>query len=263
MSTLKGKNIIVTGASSGIGEMIARFIAEGGGSPILVARSELKLRTLQQEISNVYSVPCNYYTVDLTNLEQWRDGLNKIINDYSRVDAIVNNAGIGIFDFIENIKWEDIERMFQLNVFALMQGIHQILPHFEQNKQGHIINIASQAGKISTPKSSIYGATKHAVIGYTNALRLEVASKGIYVTTVNLGPVRTNFFDMADPTGSYQQSVDRFMLDPAYVARKVVGGLFKPKREINLPYWMDIGSRVYQMFPNLIEKLLKHQFNRK
>ena len=83
------------------------------------------------------------------------------------------------------------------------------------------------------------------------------------MTTVNLGPVKTNFFNVADPFGNYQQSVEKYMLDPNDVAEKIVKVLFTNKREINMPKWMDVGSRFYQVFPSLIERLLKSQFNKK
>ncbi|MDL4840725.1 SDR family NAD(P)-dependent oxidoreductase [Aquibacillus rhizosphaerae] len=263
MSKLQSKNIIVTGGSSGIGERIAWYIAENGGTPILVARSEDKLIELKQQINETFSVNCQYYVVDLIKLDEWENCLQTIIRDYNKIDAVINNAGFGVFDYIEDTKWDDVERMFKLNVFALIRGVHQTLPHLIKNKKSHIINIASQAGKIATPKSSIYSATKHAVIGFTNALRLEVERKGVYVTAVNLGPVRTNFFNVADPSGGYQKSVDRYMLDPDDVAKKVVGVLFTNKREINMPGWMNVGSKFYQLFPSIVEKMLKKQFNRK
>ncbi|WP_323368601.1 SDR family NAD(P)-dependent oxidoreductase [Radiobacillus deserti] len=206
--TLKDKTIIVTGASSGIGERLAHQIASQGGNLLLTARSEEKLTNLQTELKELYSIDCRIYKADLLDLNAWKSALNKMISDVPRIDAIINNAGFGIFDKVEEeSKWEDTENMFRLNVFALIQGIQQLLPHFISNRAGHIVNIASQAGKISTPKSASYAATKHAVIGFSNALRLEVEDYGIYVTSVNLGPVATNFFHVADPSGTYQKSV--------------------------------------------------------
>ena len=88
--------------------------------------------------------------------------------------------------------------------------------------RGHIINIASMAGKIATANSSVYAATKFAVIGFSDALRLELADKGVYVTTVNPGPIETSFFDQADPSGAYLESVKKFVLSPKYVAKKII-----------------------------------------
>ncbi|MRH42321.1 SDR family NAD(P)-dependent oxidoreductase [Aquibacillus halophilus] len=263
MSKVTGKNIIITGASSGIGKEIAMEIASKGGFPILVARSVDKLIDLQQMLTVNYSINCSYYVADLTNLDTWENVLADIIFDHKSVDAIVNNAGVGIFNLLEESNWEDTERMIQLNVLSLIKGVQVILPHFLDRKQGHIVNIGSQAGKMSTPKSAVYSASKHAVIGFSNALRLELRNKGIFVTTVNLGPVRTNFFDVADPTGKYKKAVDKYMINPNQVAKQVVKYLFTNKREINLPRWMDAGSKLYQLFPSIVEKLLRKQFLKK
>lgn len=125
------------------------------------------------------------------------------------------------------------------------------------------MNIASQAGKIATPKSSIYSATKHAVLGYTNSLRMELSDQRIFVTAVNPGPIETNFFTIADEKGTYVKNVKKFMLKPEYVAKKVVDAMLTPTREINLPRWMNTGSVVYALFPRLFERLGKRMFNKK
>ncbi|WP_407268836.1 SDR family NAD(P)-dependent oxidoreductase [Radiobacillus sp. PE A8.2] len=263
LKELHNKNIIITGASSGIGEKIATRVAARGANPILVARSETKLEQLQTELTRKFAVECRYYVADLVDVESWKTTLQQIIADAGKVDALINNAGVGIFEYVNEASWESTDRMFQLNVMALIQAVYQVLPHFIEQGHGHIVNIASMAGKIATPKAAVYSSTKHAVLGFSNALRLETAATGVYVTTVNLGPVKTNFFTTADPEGTYQQSVQRYMLDPDQVAKKVVNSLFTKKREINMPGWMDAGSKVYSLFPHLFERLLKNQFNKK
>jgi uncharacterized protein len=138
-----------------------------------------------------------------------------------------------------------------------------VLPAMKQRRSGHIINIASQAGKIATPKSSVYSATKHAVLGYTNSLRMEVADDNIYVTAVNPGPIATNFFEVADKQGTYVKNVKRFMLQPEYVAKQVVNRMMTRTREINLPRWMSPGSIFYSLFPRTFELFGKRVFNQK
>jgi hypothetical protein len=92
---------------------------------------------------------------------------------------------------------------------------------------------------------------------------MELAGKGVKVTTVNPGPVKTNFFQMADPEGNYQANVARWMIEPEYVARKVVEAIGKNRREINLPFFMGAGARLYQVFPTLVEKALGRWINKK
>ncbi len=145
--------------------------------------------------------------------------------------------------------------MIDVNVLGLMACTGEILPYMREQGFGHIINIASQAGKFATPKSSAYSASKHAVLGYTNSLRMEAARYGVMVTAVNPGPIATDFFSIADETGNYVKSVEKFMLDPEKVAEKVIDSLFTNRREINLPRWMNAGSVFYQIFPYFVEKL--------
>lgn len=261
---VRNKTIIITGASSGIGERLSWHIAKNGGIPIMIARSIEKLEKQQENLKRSFDATSFVYQADLMSDEEVETVMQQILIDHKQIHGLINNAGAGVFDYVESVQTEDMERMFQLNVFALIHGTKLILPQFLANRRKcHIINIASQAGKVATPKSAVYAATKHAVLGFTNALRLEVARNGVYVTAVNLGPVKTNFFKTADQSGKYAKGVARYMLDPDKIAKKTVKHLFKKKREINLPLWMNIGSRLYQLFPSLIEVLLGKQFDRK
>ncbi|MBM7552381.1 SDR family NAD(P)-dependent oxidoreductase [Thalassobacillus pellis] len=260
---LKGKKVLITGASSGIGQYLAIHVARNGGHPILVARSGNRLELIAKILKEKFDTDCYWYKADLTNGNEWKDVSDIIFYDHDSIDALINNAGMGIFENYCGSKWQDIERMLQVNVHAPLRITHQVLPHFIAQKSGHIINIASQAGKMATPKSAVYSATKHALLGFSNALRMEVEGWGILVTTVNLGPVRTNFFKQADPTGNYETAVEHLMLDANQVANRIVKQLFIPKREINLPTWMDAGSKVHQLFPSVTEKMLRSQFNKK
>ncbi|WP_079479812.1 SDR family NAD(P)-dependent oxidoreductase [Halobacillus salinus] len=260
---IKGKKILITGASSGIGQYLAIHVARQGGTPIMVARSRDRLEIIAEKIKDAFGTRACWYEADLSNDADWKDIIDQICYDHGSIDALINNAGMAVFELVSESKWKDIDRMISVNVKSLFRTTHQLLPHFLQQGSGHIVNIASQAGKIATPKSAVYSATKHAVLGFTNALRMEVEDKGIFVTSVNLGPVRTNFFKQADPSGAYERSVDRIMLDPNQVALEVVNALFVKQREINLPSWMNSGSKVYSIAPALMEKAMQGQFKKK
>ncbi|WP_100010731.1 SDR family NAD(P)-dependent oxidoreductase [Lentibacillus sediminis] len=262
-NSVNGKTIVITGASSGIGERIAWHIAKHGGTPIMVARSQEKLAALKYNMEEEFGIQAHIYQADLQVEGEITSLCKQLYSEHKQIHGLINNAGAGMFQHVTDISWQHIERMMQLNVMALIRMTKELLPHFLQHRQGHVVNVASQAGKISTPKSAVYAATKHAVLGFTNSLRMEVKEQKIHVTSVNLGPVRTNFFTEADPGGTYQKAVERYMLDPDAVAIKIVNSLFTKKREINLPRWMEAGSKVYQLFPALTEKLLERQFNKK
>ena len=140
--------------------------------------------------------------------------------------------------------------MFDINTFATMTFSRLMAEKMVEQGHGHIINIASMAGKIATANSSIYAATKFAVIGFSDALRLELADKGVYVTTVNPGPIETSFFDQADPSGAYLESVKKFVLG-------------KNKREVNLPRLLAVAHKGYTLFPRISDKLATNVFNYK
>ncbi|MGJ9456899.1 SDR family NAD(P)-dependent oxidoreductase [Oceanobacillus sp. CF4.6] len=262
-SKIRNKKFIVTGASSGIGERICWHIAKNGGKPIMLARSIDKLTNSQIHLKKAFGADSFIYKIDLQKQDEIDSVINHILLEHKQVHGLINNAGIGVFDYISDMKWNDVSQMFTLNVYASMKTSQLLIPHFSKHHTGHIVNIVSQAAKLSTPKSAAYGASKQAILGFTNTMRQEISKDNIFVTAVNLGPVRTNFFSIADPGGSYQKNVERYMLDPDLVAKNVVQSLFSSKREINMPFWMEIGSIFYRLFPRSMERLLKSQFSKK
>ncbi|MBA2870042.1 hypothetical protein HNQ85_000300 [Anoxybacillus calidus] len=252
---LAGKHIVITGASAGVGEKIAYEVAKRGATPILLARSEEKLKEIASDIQSNYQVPCYYDRLDVSDLTAVESVFTNLFHELKTVDVLVNNAGFGVFKNVEDIDLAEMKKMFEVNVFGLIACSKIALSHMAERQTGHIINIASQAGKIATPKSSVYAATKHAVLGFTNSLRMEAAQSGVYVTAVNPGPIKTNFFNIADASGSYVKNVERYMLDAEEVACRVVDIMLTPTREVNLPRWMNIGSKLYQLFPTFVEKV--------
>ena len=174
---------------------------------------------------------------------------------------MVNNAGYAIYDDFENFSEEQVRAMFDVNLFALMAFCRLVGKEMKAAKAGHIINIVSMSGKIASAKSSIYSATKFAALGFSNTIRLELAPYNVAVTTVNPGPVATGFFDLADPDGSYQKSVQAFLIAPEKVASKIVQSMGTKKREINLPWLLEATNKFYTLFPNLADFLARKVFN--
>jgi uncharacterized protein len=260
---LKGKNIIITGASGGIGAEMARLAAQQGANLVLLARSMDKLQSLKIELEQAYKVSIIVRSLDVANTEAIRVVFNEVMAEIGHVDILVNNAGFGVFRHAHEADLDEIKAMFEVNVIGLMACTSLVLPSMRRRGSGHIINIASQAGKIATPKSSVYSATKHAVLGYTNSLRMELREVGIFVTAVNPGPIATNFFEIADEQGTYVKNIKSFMLQPEYVAKQVVERMMTNTREINLPRWMNAGSMIYALFPRVFERLGRRAFNQK
>lgn len=153
--------------------------------------------------------------------------------------------------------------MFEVNTFALMNLSRLFGEQMKQAGHGHIVNLVSTAGLIASAKSSLYSATKFAGIGFSNALRLELMPYNVYVTTVNPGPIKTAFFDKADPDGSYVKAVDKYILEADVVAKQIVDNFGNKKRELTMPFALKAAHKLYTLFPNIGDKLASKMFNYK
>ena len=250
------RTIIITGASGGLAQEMVKLLPED--RLILLGRNQEKLEDLYAGHPQAECIG-----LDITDSSAVQKLVEELIQRYGKIDVLVNNAGYGIFEEFDQITNEQIHAMFEVNTFALMNLSRLIASRMKESRKGHIINIVSMAGLIATSKSSLYSATKFAAIGFSNALRLELMPYGVYVTTVNPGPIRTGFFDQADPDGTYLKSVDRFLLEPDAVAQKIVKSIGKNKRELNLPVLLNLAHKFYTLFPKLADKLAGETFNYK
>lgn len=263
MNRLQGKTVVITGASGGLGKEIAIQSAKYGASVILLARSMDKLEVVRQMLIDIYQVEAYAFQLDVANPNHVKAVFTQIAREVGEIDVLVNNAGYGIFKEAFETDVHEAKAMFDVNVLGLMACTSSVLPMMKRRKSGHIINIASQAGKMETPKSSLYSATKFAVLGYSNALRMELKNDHVFVTTVNPGPIATDFFSLADESGNYIKSIDKIILKPEAVAKKIVDAMFTNKREINVPGWMDMVSKLYYLFPKTVERIGKQAFLKK
>ena len=248
--------ILITGASGGLAQEMVKLLPND--QLILLGRNKEKLAQLYGDHPHAELIE-----IDITDDSALESLVTDLYLRYSEIDVLINNAGYGIFEEFDQISDQDIHQMFEVNTFALMNLSRRLAERMKKSRNGHIINIVSMAGLIATGKSSLYSATKFATIGFSNALRLELMSYGVYVTTVNPGPIRTGFFDQADPDGIYLKSVERFLLEPDAVAQKIVKIIGKNKRELNLPILLHLAHKFYTLFPKLADKLAGETFNYK
>ena len=248
------RHILITGASGGIAQAMVPLLTDD--FLILLGRDAQKI----EELYASYPKKA-IYEIDISKAADLAALVEKIYQDYGKIDVLVNNAGYAIYDDFENFSEEQVRAMFDVNLFALMAFCRLVGKEMKAAKAGHIINIVSMSGKIASAKSSIYSATKFAALGFSNTIRLELAPYNVAVTTVNPGPVATGFFDLADPDGSYQKSVQAFMISPEKVASKIVQAMGTKKREINLPWILEATNKFYTLFPNLADFLARKVFN--
>ena len=250
------RTIIITGASGGLAQEMVKHLPED--RLILLGRNQEKLEDLYAGHPQAECIG-----LDITDSSAVQKLVEELTQRYGKIDVLVNNAGYGIFEEFDQITDEQIHAMFEVNTFALMNLSRIFGARMKQAGQGHIVNIISMAGLIASSKSSLYSATKFAAIGFSNALRLELLPFGVYVTTVNPGPIKTAFFDYADPSGAYVKAVDKYMLEPDFVARKIVSSFGKKKREINLPVLLNVAHKLYTLFPRVADYMASKMFNYK
>lgn len=174
---------LVTGASSGLGRSIALALARRGARLVIVARREDRLRAVAAEAeglgAKVEAIPC-----DVSVRSEAEGAVAAVIERFGRLDVLINNAGRGHFASIEETPSEQIESIFRVNTFALWYTCGPAVARMRAQRSGHIINIASIAGKIGYPANAAYVAAKHAAVGFTRALRAELAGSGVEATVV-------------------------------------------------------------------------------
>lgn len=260
---LQNKVVMITGASSGLGEQVAYAAAEQGATLVLLARRIQRLQQIKIDCEELSGEPVFIYHLDIGSGEQIATILPQICQEVGNIDILVNSAGFGLFREALDMPMELTKDMFKVNVLGLIEITKIVAKRMKNQRGGQIINIASQASKMATSKSSVYAATKFAVRGYSNALRLELHPFGINVLTVNTGPMRTDFSLVADETGEYLNSLGRWVLEPEQVATQVVRYMLTTKREINLPIMMEVGARLYDLFPTVGDYLARTKFARK
>jgi short-subunit dehydrogenase len=197
MKNIDGQVVIVTGASAGIGEDAARQLAARGARVVMVARRRERLEALKQEIEAAGG-RATAVAADITSDDDRRRIVNQTLAEYSRIDALVNNAGYGQRGPIELVPVEAIRQNFETNLFSLIALTQLVIPVMRGQGSGRIVNISSVAGRIARPISSVYDATKHALEAISDGLRGELAPFGIQVVIIEPGFIVTEFLGVAN-----------------------------------------------------------------
>ena len=190
MQNIKGKVVVITGASSGLGEATARLLSAAGASVVLGARRVDRIQSLADEL-NAKGGKALALATDVTNHDQVKKLVDSAVQKFGRIDVMINNAGIMPHSPLERLKIDDWDRTIDVNIKGVLYGIAAALPHMKQQKSGHIINVSSVAGHKVTPNGAVYCATKHAVRALSEGLRVEVKPYNIRTTIISPGAVAT------------------------------------------------------------------------
>lgn len=189
-NNIEGKVVVITGASSGLGEATARLLSARGAAVVLGARRAGRLQALADELA-ANGGKAVAVTTDVTDRGQVQRLVDSAAETYGRVDVMLNNAGLMPQSLLERLKVDEWDRMIDVNIKGVLYGIAAALPYMMEQKAGHIINVSSVAGHKVGPGGAVYSATKHAVRALSEGLRQEVKPYNIRTTVISPGAVAT------------------------------------------------------------------------
>jgi NADP-dependent 3-hydroxy acid dehydrogenase YdfG len=242
---IEGKVVVITGASSGLGEATARLLSAQGASVVLGARRIDRLRVLADELSRrggkALAVP-----TDVIQCDQVQRLVDAAVQTCGRIDVMINNAGLMPQALLERLKIDEWNRMIDVNIKGVLYGIAAALPHMKQQKAGHFINVSSVAGHRVGPGFAVYAATKYAVRALSEGLRQEVKPYNIRTTVISPGAVATElpntvtdpqaaerirkfYAEVAIPAESFARAIAFAMSQPEEVDVNEI--LFRPTRQ--------------------------------
>lgn len=240
----------------GIGEAIAKEFVRHGTQVVMLSRDQGRLDAARARIG--YSEQTLALTCDVRHREETDRVVALIMHHFGKVDVWINNAGHGLLDSAAAVNLVDVRETFETNLFGALEAMQAVMPVMRQNKSGAIINISSVAGHIPIPFHGVYSATKFAMNALGKAARIELSGTGINVMTVCPGYVQTEFSANAlrgteakrvRPKSARGITADR-------VARAVLQGYLKGKREVIVPWTMIPVVKLYQLFPGLVERVM-------
>ncbi len=262
---LKGKVVLITGASSGFGEQTARLFAAEGAHVILAAR---RIERLQAEVAVIQAAGGEAMAtpVDVNNRVDIDNMVNRVIEKYGRIDILFNNAGFGRLNWFDELESKrDIQTQVNVNLIGLMEVTHAVLPHMLAQQSGHIINMSSVAGWIAAPMYSVYAASKFGVRGFTDSLRREVRRQGIQVSGIYPGPAATEFGDHIGSSvlkNKFKAPAWTYITSD-YVAQCVLGLAKRPRRTLIIPWWFNLVIWADAHFPGGVDWIVEQFFVKK
>jgi len=249
--------VVITGASSGIGREAALLFGKAGASVVLTARNEDALHAvagmIEQAGGRALVVPA-----DVTDWEQVQQVAKSAVDTFGRIDTWINNAGISVYATAENTTVEEAHQVMHTNFMGMVHGVSAALPYMKRQGRGTIINVGSVESQRSLPLQSVYAASKHAVKGYTEALRLEqeAANSGIHVTLIMPAGINTPLFNHARSKLGVKPMPMPPVYTPELAASAIVNAAQSPQRDIYVGgagflFWL-----LQRLSPRLLDKMM-------
>lgn len=251
---IAGKVVIVTGASSGIGEATAWEFGRWHAKTVLAARRADRLERLAERIRNVGGIALPVPT-DLTDAIQVSNLVQETLANFGRIDVLANIAGWGHYDWFEELTRETLRQQYEVNIIGMAELIRQVLPTMKQQRSGIIINMSSYSSKISVPPLTVYSSTKSAVEGLSDGLRRELAPWGIKVIRVHPSAVTgTEFKEKAIANGGVNyRTVPIGKVSRETVAKAIVKLVEDPPRSLFIGRLYDVPVATNAVLPGLVD----------
>jgi len=253
------KIVLITGASSGIGQASAIQFAKKGAKLILVSRNIEKLNIISEDLKK-FNESSFVFPCDVSDKSQVNKISKIILDKFDSVDILVNNAGFAIYDSVYNLTIEEIESQMATNYFGMIYFVKNFLPSMIKKKSGHIVNVASVAASFGLPGIAPYCASKFAMLGFSEGLKHELKGTGVGITVVSPIMVRTNFFNHPSFRNMPKYSITS--LSPETVAKAVVRASNSPRLEIIVPGFVRGAIWIKNTFPYLINPILNSSFGK-
>jgi NADP-dependent 3-hydroxy acid dehydrogenase YdfG len=230
MQNIKGKVVAITGASSGMGKSIAIALAKNGAKVVLGARRTEQLQELVEEIKSKGG-QATFTTIDVKNKADLVQLVHTAVEQYGKLDVIVNNAGVSQLSRIDELDIEGWEEMIDINLKGVLYGMAAAIPVFKQQQSGHIINIISTSGIKIVPMQGVYAGTKNAIRTIAEAFRQE-SNGNIRITGISPGFVKTDFsknIKNEEVKTAVQKGMDQIAINPLAIANAVIYAISQPK----------------------------------
>ncbi len=227
---IENKIVVITGASSGLGEATARHLAERGASVVLGARRTSRIESLAEELRSK-GLKAKAVQTDVTDPHQVKTLVDTAVEEFGRIDVMLNNAGLMPLAPLERLKLDEWDRMIDVNIKGVLYGVAAALPHMRAQKSGHIINVSSVYGHVVDPGATVYCATKFAVRALSEGLRKEMKPYNIRTTIISPGAVRTELLEHIsekDIQAGTQEFVSKIAIGADTFARTVAFAVNEP-----------------------------------
>lgn len=253
---LGGKVAVITGASMGIGEALAKLFVEQSASVVLLSRDSARAEAARTRIGSPERTAA--FACDVRHSEEIDRVIALTLHHFKRIDIWINNAGHGLLDSVSQMDMAACHDMFETNFFGAVSAMQKVIPIMRQQGGGAIINISSVAGHIPLPFHAAYSATKFALNAIGKGAAVELKNDSIHVLTVCPGYVQTAFSQNVVRGNESKKVRPNSVkgISAERVARATLQGYLKGKREVIVPWTMHIPVKVYQLFPGLVERVM-------